>query len=139
MSLSGDEKDVERFWRERYAVGFLNKDPKQYAAAFALPCLIRAEGMPRKVFSTNGELLAYCADLITKAKVTRWERSTIDSLQVRILEDEVAQVNVEATRFNAAGEKISRLYGSYTVNKEAGEWKMVTIYGGFLKDDTDDH
>src|ERR1700728_2510900 len=119
MPASMIEKDVEKFWRERYATGFLNKDPGQYAAAFALPCLIRAEGMPRKVFTTNEELLAYVGDLIAKAEATTWVTSSIDSLQVRVLDEEVAQIEVEASRYSAAGEKISRLYGRYTVNKEA--------------------
>jgi hypothetical protein len=133
MSASNVEKEVEEFWRNRYAAGFLNKDPRQYAAAFALPCLIRAEGMPRRVFTTSEQLLAYVAEMLAKAEATTWVTSTIDSFRVRILDDEVAQVEVEASRLNATGQTIARLYGRYTVNKEAGEWKMVTIYGGFLK------
>lgn len=126
------EAEIERFWREDYAAAFMAKDPVAYAANFALPCLICAEGIDRSVFTTREALVAYCTRLIETAKDTRWETSAIDGLSVHVLDDAVATVQVEATRFDAAGEKVSRLYGNYTVNKEGGVWRMAAIFGGFL-------
>ncbi|MET0658438.1 MAG: nuclear transport factor 2 family protein [Steroidobacteraceae bacterium] len=125
-------QEAEIFWREEYSAAFVRKDPVGYANAFALPCLVCAENMGRRVFHTREELVGYCTELIQRARTTGWERSQIDSLTVRVLDNEVATVSVEATRYDSTGTSVARLYGSYALNRESDEWKMATIYGGFL-------
>jgi hypothetical protein len=72
--------------------------------------------------------------MIAAAEATSWDSSTIDSFIADVFDDEVATVRVVASRFDAAGGRIARLYGNYTLNKQDGAWKMVAIFGGFLND-----
>jgi len=137
MTQSEIEEEVRRFYYEDYITGFIAKDAARYADAFALPCLIRAEDMPRSAFRTQDELLDYCREMIRRAEATTWHASTIDSFEVDVLEPDVAQIRVVASRFDKEGKRLdvrSRLYGRYTVNREAAGWKMVAIFGGFLPD-----
>jgi hypothetical protein len=109
----------------------MRKDAEEYADAFALPCLIRAENLERAVFRTRAELLAYVRAMLDAANQTGWARSTIDTFQVNVLADAVATVLVQASRFDESDRLLTRLYGSYTLNRVRSEWKMVSIFGGF--------
>lgn len=132
MNKENLAREAEVFWRERYAAAFIDKDPEYYAGAFSLPCIIRAENLDRTVCRTREELTQYCSSMLERAKATTWETSVIDTFEVRILDPQVATITVEASRFDAGGALLSRLYGSYTMNREQGEWKMVAIFGGFM-------
>jgi len=140
MSIMDDGKiaeEVRRFYYEDYITGFIAKDPERYANTFALPCLIRAEDLPRTAFQTRAELLGYCTEMICRARDTTWHDSTIDSFEVEVLDPAVVQLRVVASRFDKDGKRLarhSRLYGRYTVNREADGWKMAAIFGGFLPD-----
>lgn len=124
-------KEAERFWREQYAAPFMRKDAEAYASAFGLPSLIRAENLGCQVFRTRAELLQYVQTMLAAATDSGWVRSSIDDFRVSVLEDEVATILVNASRFDVEGRRIARLYGSYTINRIGGEWKMVAIFGGF--------
>lgn len=130
--MADPKAEVEAFWRNDYAAPFLDRDPIAYASNFTLPCLIRAEGLGRRVFTDRAALVLHCAEMIAKAEETRWQRSTIDSLTIEILDAEVATVKVVASRFDAEDRQIARLYGRYTLNREGRRWKMAAIFGGFL-------
>jgi hypothetical protein len=134
MKVEGLKAEVEAFWRGDYAAPFLAKDAEAYADAFALPCLIRAENLGRRSFTERAELLRYCTAMIAAAEATSWDSSTIDSFVADLFDEEVATVRVVASRFDAQGTRLARLYGNYTLNKEDGTWKMVAIFGGFLND-----
>jgi hypothetical protein len=133
FAMNRDElaREAERFWREHYAAPFMRKDAEAYASVFALPSLIRAENLGCQVFRTRTELLKYVRAMLAAANETGWVRSAIDEFQVNVLEDEVATVLVRASRFDAQNRLIAGLYGSYTLNKMDGEWRMVAIFGGF--------
>jgi hypothetical protein len=122
------------FWRDSYCQAFMDKDAGRYADQFALPCMIKAEGLPRTAFSTRAALLDYVSEMLRRAEESTWHRSSIDRCDVSLLDRDVARVSVDATRFDAADRPISRLYGEYTLNKVEGAWKMVAIFGGFYPD-----
>jgi hypothetical protein len=133
MSNMETADEVERFWRCEYAAAFHKKSPEDYADTFALPCIINVDDLPRTVFTDRDELIEFCTKLIRKATDTSWNTSSIDSFAVSVLDENVALVRVEASRFDIDGKQISRLYGSYTINKDGGRWKMAAVFGGFLR------
>lgn len=135
MDIERDKTAAAHFWRHGYCQPFMDKNPALYAEQFALPCMIKAENMPRTVFTTREALLGYVTEMIDRASATTWERSEIDRCDVAILDADVAKVSVDASRYDAAGRLLSRLYADYTLNKVGGEWKMVSIFGGFHPDE----
>jgi hypothetical protein len=76
-------------------------------------------------------LLSHIGEMLAGANRTGWARSTIDTFQIDLLEDNVATVSVQASRFDEQDRLLARLYGSYTLNRVGAEWKMVSIFGGF--------
>lgn len=134
MDVERERAEAAGFWRNSYCQAFMDKDAERYADQFALPCMIRAEGLPRTAFLRREELLEYVTEMLRRAEETTWERSTIDRCDVVLLDEGVAKVSVDASRFDARDRLISRLYGEYTLNKAGGEWKMVCIFGGFYLD-----
>ena len=134
MDIKSIEKDVETFWRHTYAQPFIDKDAGKYADAFGFPCVIRAEEMPRTAFRNRDELLPYVTEMLQRAQKTSWHTSTMDTMIVSVMEENVALVRVIASRFDANGKKLCRVYGTYTVNRDQGKWRMVSIFGGFMAD-----
>lgn len=131
---TGVEQDLDAakdFYYNHYVRAFVDKDPERYADQFALPCLIRAEELPRAAFFEREELVVHVTEMIDRAKETTWARSTIDRFDIRLLEPGVAKVTVDASRYDADDRVIARLYADYTLNTVDGQWKMAAIFGGF--------
>ncbi|WP_419709611.1 hypothetical protein [Pseudomonas sp. NFX224] len=129
--MDSQQKDIEAFWYKHYAAPFAQGDARVFAEALALPCIIRAEGYPRQVFTEREPLVDFCILLIAKSKEAIWSKSMIDHFSAHLLEDDVAVVNVQASRLDETGKVIARLYGNYNLNKDQGEWKMASIFGGY--------
>ena len=134
VNFEHEKAAVTEFWRNGYVRTFMDKDVEGFADHFALPCLMRAEGLPRTVFTRREELVEYLREVIRIAHEAVWARSGIDRFEVRILDSDVAAVEVDAARFDSADRLTSRLYASYVLNKVDGEWKMVSVFGGFYPD-----
>jgi hypothetical protein len=87
------------------------------------------------VFLPRPELLSHVREMLARANQTGWARSSIDTFQINVLEDNVATVLVRASRFDEQDRFLTQLYGSYTLNHVGAEWKMVSIFGGFTEPD----
>lgn len=134
MDIEQQTAEAMAFWRHGYAQAFMDKDPERYADQYAFPCMIRAEHLPRQVFANRAELLAYVTEMLDRAEETTWHRSSIDRLEVHLLENGLARVQCDASRYDAEDRLIARLHGNYIVEKVGGEWKMVSNFGGFYPD-----
>ena len=118
--------EVERFYRD-YINGFNEEDQAAFIRSYAHPhaFLLGEQGMIVTLTVADHER-AY-QRVMTDLHKRGWGRSVTDQLQVWPLTKETALIVADVTRYQKDQSVLEKLRASYTLQKENGSWKILTV------------
>lgn len=123
--MSSEAELVEKTYRAYFTV-FQMGDPRAITPYFHTPSMfISAAGS--HALATVRDAEQFFDRLIYSLRSRGYSRSTIDSVQVKMLADDLALVNARAQRFTRTGDLLEKISALYLMRKAAGTWRITTV------------
>lgn len=119
-------REVEAFYRG-YIEGFNREDRDVYLRSFSYPnAVLRGEhGMT--VHANESDQRRYYEDLMAAIRGEGWDHTGAGHLQVVPLSDRTAILIADITRYRKDVTPIENARLCYTVRKDGGAWKILTL------------
>lgn len=121
--MSSEIETIERTYRAYFTV-FQMASPRAITPYYHVPGMfISPEGA--HAFGSAHEAEHFLERLLYALRSRGHVRSVLDDVQVKQLSEELATVEMRASRYKADRELLERVHGVYTLRKQAGVWRIV--------------
>lgn len=119
-------REVEDFYRA-YIVGFNREDRGIYLRSFGYPNVVIRGEQGMTVHADESEQQQYYDGLMAAIRKEGWGHTGLGRLLVTPLTDETAILTADITRYRKDDTPIESARLCYTVRKDGGAWKILTL------------
>lgn len=118
--------EVEAFYRS-YIEGFNREDAEAFLRAFDYPHALLDGARGMLISATPSDHQRFYQHTMTTLRERGWGRSGIDRWQVWPLAEDMAMIVTDITRYKRDGAVLEKGRYCYTLRKDSGAWKIVTL------------
>ena len=119
-------REVEAFYRG-YVDGFNREDVDCYLRSFCYPNALLRGAQAMAVHANEAEQLRYYQALMAAIRAEGWHHSGIGAMHVAPLTPVSAMLMADIARYRKDGSTIENARLCYTVRKDAGAWRLLTL------------
>ncbi len=119
-------RELERFYRD-YIEIFNSEDLDRVADSFSYPCAVISGERGLAPTANRDENRTMFGRLMPALKQRGWARSDIVRIKAWAMGENLGMLVADVTRNRADNAVYERLRGCYTLRRDRGAWKIVTI------------
>ncbi|HKA52026.1 MAG TPA: hypothetical protein VKJ47_00040 [Candidatus Binatia bacterium] len=119
-------REAEAFYRA-FIDGFNREDTDMYLRSFGYPNALLSGERGLTVNAKESDQQRFYQEVMSSIQGRGWERTGVDRLQAWPLADSVAMLMADITRHKKDGSVLERGRFCYTVRKDGGAWKIMTL------------
>ena len=119
-------REVEAFYRA-FIDGFNREDTDMYLRSFCYPNALLSGEQGMTINTKESAQQRFYQEVMTAIQGRGWERTGVDRLQVWPLADTMAMLVANMTRYKRDSSVLERGRYCYTVRKDGGAWKILTL------------
>ena len=119
-------QEVKMFY-QAFIDGFNREDTDMYLRSFCYPNGMLSGERGMTVNAKESDQQRFYQEVMAFIQGRGWERSGIDRLQVWPLADTMAMLVSDITRYKKDGSVLERGRYCYTLRKDGGTWKILTL------------
>jgi hypothetical protein len=119
-------QEVEAFYRN-FIDGFNREDTDMYLRSFCYPNGMLSGEQGMTINAKESDQQRFYQEVMSSIQGRGWERSGVDRLQIWPLSDSLATLVADITRYRKDGSVLERGRFCYTVRKDGGAWKILTL------------
>jgi len=118
--------EVENFYRA-FIDGFNREDTDMYLRSFGYPNAVLSGEQGLLVNAKESDQQRFYQQVMVSIQGRGWDHTDVDRLQVWPLADSMAMLMADISRYKRDGSVLERGRYCYTVRKDAGAWKILTL------------
>jgi len=119
-------QEVKMFY-QAFIDGFNREDTDMYLRSFCYPNGMLSSERGMTVNAKESDQQRFYQEVMAFIQGRGWERTGIDRLQVWPLADTMAMLVSDITRYKKDGSVLERGRYCYTLRKDGGTWKILTL------------
>ena len=119
-------REVEAFYRA-FIDGFNREDTDMYLRSFCYPNALLSGERGMTINAKESDHQRFYQEVMVFIQGRGWERTGVDRLQVWPLADTMAMLMSDITRYKKDGSVLERGRYCYTLRKDGGTWKILTL------------
>ncbi|HKU37214.1 MAG TPA: hypothetical protein VJR89_03685 [Polyangiales bacterium] len=121
--MSSEIETIERTYRAYFTV-FQMANPRAITPYYCVPSMfLTAEGS--FALGSTQEAEQFFERLLYSLRAREYVRSVLETVQVKLLGEELAMVNVLGARYKRDRELLERFRGVYTMRKQDEVWRIA--------------
>ncbi|MEW6300625.1 MAG: hypothetical protein AB1671_23290 [Thermodesulfobacteriota bacterium] len=118
--------EVESFYRA-FIDGFNREDTDMYLRSFCYPNALVGGEQGITIHAKESDQQRFYQQLMASIQGRGWDHTGVDRLQVWPFSDSLAMVIADITRYKKDGAVLEKGRYCYTVRKDGGAWKILTL------------
>jgi ketosteroid isomerase-like protein len=119
-------REVEAFYRA-FIDGFNREDTDMYLRSFGYPNAVLGGEQGMLLNAKESDQQRFYQQVMVSIQGRGWNRTGVDRLQVWPLADSIAMLMADISRYKKDGTVLEQGRYCYTVRKDAGAWKILTL------------
>ncbi|HEV8718266.1 MAG TPA: hypothetical protein VGX03_36300 [Candidatus Binatia bacterium] len=119
-------REAEAFYRA-FIGGFNREDTDMYLRSFCYPNALLSGERGMIVNAKESDQQRFYQEVMSSIQGRGWERTGVDRLQVWPLADTMALIVADLTRYKRDGSVLEQGRYCYTLRKDGGAWKILTL------------
>ncbi len=119
-------KELESFYRS-YIAAFNREDIDAFSETFTYPYAWVSGRHGLSECRTESDHQSSFGKIMADLKHRGWVRSDIDQLNAWPLAEDLAMILADVSRYKSDGSVLERVRACYTLRRDAGTWKIVTL------------
>jgi ketosteroid isomerase-like protein len=119
-------RELESFY-QGYIDAFNREDIDAFSEKFAYPYAWVTGERGLTACANDSDHQRWTSKMMIALKGRGWARSEIDGLKAWPFADNLGMIVADATRYKAGGAVLERVRACYTLRRDGGAWKIITI------------
>jgi hypothetical protein len=119
-------REVETFYRI-FIAGFNREDTDVYLRSFCYPNALLSGERGMTINAKESDQQRFYQEVMASIQSRDWDHTGIDRLQIWPLADTMALLVADITRYKKDGYVLEKGRYCYTLRKDSGAWKILTL------------